>query len=224
MADGNTLQNTSEWYASRLFRFTSSELGKLMTEPRSKADKEAGKLSATAEEYIFDKLAEYLTDGTCLDYKQLNSREIAWGNEHEQHARASYEKRTGQSVELSGFIGYGEYFGGSPDGLVGDDGLIEIKCPYNSSVHARYLLMRTPEDLRKLRPEYYAQMQGNMLVTGRKWADFVSYDPRVQNPSLALKVLRIPLDTEFVERAVVALSRANELKNEYVRQLAENLC
>jgi hypothetical protein len=84
--------------------------------------------------------------------------------------------------------------------------------------------MRTPEDLRKLRPEYYAQMQGNMLVTGRKWADFVSYDPRVQNPSLALKVLRIPLDTEFVERAVVALSRANELKNEYVRQLAENLC
>ena len=54
MADGNTLQNTSEWYASRLFRFTSSELGKLMTEPRSKADKEAGKLSATAEEYIFD--------------------------------------------------------------------------------------------------------------------------------------------------------------------------
>jgi hypothetical protein len=224
MADGNTLQNTSEWYASRLFRFTSSELGKLMTEPRSKADKEAGKLSATAEDYIFDKLAEYLTDGTCLDYKQLNSREIAWGNEHEQHARAAYEKRTGQSVELSGFIGYGEYFGGSPDGLVGDDGLIEIKCPYNSSVHARYLLMRTPEDLRKLRPEYYAQMQGNMLVTGRKWADFVSYDPRVQNPSLALKVLRIPLDTEFVERAVVALSRANELKNEYVRQLAENLC
>lgn len=218
------MQNTSEWYASRLFRFTSSELGKLMTEPRSKADKEAGKLSATAEEYIFDKLAEYLTDGTCLDYRQIDTREIKWGNAHEEAARAAYERRTGRSVELVGFVGYGDYFGGSPDGLVGDDGLIEIKCPYNSSVHARYLLMRTPEDLRKLRPEYYAQMQGNMLVTGRKWADFVSYDPRVQNPSLALKVLRIPLDTEFVERAVVALSRANELKNEYVRQLAENLC
>ena len=224
MADGNTLQNTSEWYASRLFRFTSSELGKLMTEPRSKADKEAGNLSATAEGYIFDKIAEYLTDGTCLDYRQLDTKEIKWGNTHEEPARLAYEKRTGKSVELVGFIGWGPYFGGSPDGLVDDDGLIEIKCPYNSSVHARYLMMRTPEDLRKLNPDYYAQIQGNLLATGRKWADFVSYDPRVQNPSLALKILRIPLDEAMQERIKVVLGRANQMKDEYIKQIAENIC
>ncbi len=224
MADGNQFQNTPEWYASRLFRFTSSELGKLMTEPRSKADKEAGNLSATAEGYIFDKIAEYLTDGTCLDYRQIDTREIKWGNAHEEAARQAYERRTGRSVELVGFVGWGNYFGGSPDGLVGDDGLIEIKCPYNSSIHARNLLLATPEDLRKLHPEYYAQIQGNLLATGRQWADFVSYDPRVQNPQLALKVLRIPLDVEFVERAKLVLERANALKDAYIKRMAEQLC
>lgn len=224
MADGNTLQNTPEWYASRLFRFTSSELGKLMVEPRSKADKEAGKLSASAEDYILDKIAEYLTNGTCLDYKQLDGREIKWGNTYEEEARRAYERRCGCEVELVGFIGYGDSFGGSPDGLVGEEGVIEIKCPYNSTNHARFLLMTSPEDLRKAKPEYYAQVQGNLLVTGRKWCDFISYDPRVQNSGLALKVLRIPLDVEFVERARVVIERAAEMKKEYINRIATTLC
>lgn len=219
MAQGNDFQNSPEWYNERLFHFTSSELHRLMTEPRSAADKAAGKLSATAEGYIFDKVAEYLTNGVCLDYKEVFSKEIDWGNTYEEVARSVYEQHTGKAVELCGFVPYGDDFGGSPDGLVGDDGIIEIKCPYNSSVHAAYLIMTTAEDLRKVRPEYYAQIQGNLLVTGRKWADFVSFDPRMQNDAFALKILRIERDEAFIAKAVDAITRATRATNEIKRKL-----
>lgn len=219
MAQGNDFQNTPEWYNARLFHFTSSELYKLMTEPRSAADKAAGKLSATAEGYVFDKVAEYLTNGVCLDYKERFSKDIDWGNTYEEVARNVYEQRTGMTVELCGFVPYNDDFGGSPDGLVGDDGIIEIKCPYNSSVHAAYLLMMTAEDLQRVRPEYYAQIQGNLLVTDRKWADFVSFDPRVQNDAFALKVLRVERDEDFIAKAVDALTRATRATNEIKRKL-----
>lgn len=223
MALGNDLQNTGKWYADRLFHFTSSEVEKLLKEPRNKADKEAGRLSASAEGYVFDKLAEILTNGTCLDYSTFDTREVRWGNEHEQDARAEYERRTGVAVELCGFIAYNSVFGGSPDGLVGEDGIIEIKCPYNSANHARNLLLTTTEQFRKLHPEYYAQIQGNLLATGRKWADFVSYDPRVQNASLMLKVLRIERDEEYITQIVDALDKATQLKNLYMAQIVAQM-
>lgn len=215
MGEPNSLQNTAQWYNDRLFHFTSSELYKLLTKPKS------GDISKTAEGYIFDKLAEELTGGTCLDYNELNTKEIRWGNHYEADARALYEERTGRQVELCGFIEWSPVFGGSPDGLVGDDGGIEIKCPYSSAIHARYLLLQTPGELLKCRPEYYAQIQGNLLVTGRAWMDFVSYDPRVQNPALALKVLRIPRDEEFIDRIRETLHQAEQFKEQVMERLAE---
>ncbi len=215
----NTQQNTAQWYIDRLFKFTSSELYKLMTKPQSKD----AALSKTAEAYVFDKIAEVITNGTCLDYNELNTKEVRWGHKFEPDARQEYERRTQTEVSLVGFIHYGDDFGGSPDGLVGEEGGIEIKCPYNSAVHARYLTMQTPEDLRKLRPEYYAQCQGNMLVTGRKWFDFVSYDPRCQNTALTLKVLRIPRDDEFIEQAKSAISKAAEYRHALTAKIVSQL-
>ena len=219
MAQGNTQQNTPQWYADRLFHFTSSEVEKLLKVPKDKADKEAGKLPASAEGYILNKLAEVLTNGTSLDYTSIDTKEVRWGDEHEQDARVEYERRTGYTVELCGFIALNAGFGGSPDGLVGEEGMIEIKCPYLPANHARNLLLQTPEALRKAHPEYYAQMQGNMLATGRKWCDFVSYDPRVQNAPLMLSILRIERDEEYIARIVDALDRATALKNEYMARL-----
>ena len=213
MGEPNSLQNTAQWYNDRLFHFTSSELYKLLTKPKS------GDISKTAEGYIFDKLAEELTGGTCLDYNELNTKEIRWGSHYEADARALYEERTGRQVELCGFIEWSPVFGGSPDGLVGDDGGIEIKCPYSSAVHARYLLLSTPDDLERLRPEYYAQMQGNILATGRQWMDFISYDPRVQNHALVLKILRIPRDEPFIARICEALQHAESIKKQLIERL-----
>lgn len=214
----NNLQNTAEWYNDRLYHFTSSELHKLMTKPRSGEG-----LSKVTEKYIFDKLAEELTSGTCLDYRELNTREVKWGHEHEANARKLYEEVTGRTVDLCGFIEWSPDFGGSPDGLVGDDGGIEIKCPYDTAVHARYLLLQSPDDLAKLRPEYYAQIQGNLLVTCRQWFDFVSFDPRVQNRSLSIKILRIPRDDIFIAASIDAINAAAAYKAKIMTQMAE-LC
>lgn len=207
-------QNTAQWYGARLFHFTSSELSKLLTKPKSGEG-----VSKTAEAYIYDKIAEELTNGTCLDYTQVDTKETRWGHDCEPNARKAYEAAMGVEVELCGFIEYSSSFGGSPDGLVGEDGGIEIKCPYNSAVHARYLLMQSPADLKALKPEYYAQIQGNLLVTGRKWFDFVSYDPRVQNPAFALKILRIPRDEKMIAEIIDAVDRATKYRDQLLRNI-----
>ena len=207
-------QNTAQWYGARLFHFTSSELSKLLTKPKSGEG-----VSKTAEAYIYDKIAEELTNGTCLDYTQVDTKETRWGHDCEPNARKAYEAAMGVEVELCGFIEYSSSFGGSPDGLVGEDGGIEIKCPYNSAVHARYLLMQSPADLKALKPEYYAHIQGNLLVTGRKWFDFVSYDPRVQNPAFALKILRIPRDEKMIAEIIDAVDRATKYRDQLLRNI-----
>lgn len=210
----NQSQNNAQWYGARLFHFTSSELHKLLTKPKGGEG-----ISKTAETYIFDKIAEELTNGTCLDYTQIDTKETRWGHEFEPAAREAYEQAMGVEVELCGFIEHSPSFGGSPDGLVGEDGGIEIKCPFNSAVHARYLMMRKAEDLKALKPEYYTQIQGNLLVTGRKWFDFVSFDPRVQNPAFQLMVLHIPRDEKMIAEIVEALDRATKYRDELLKQL-----
>lgn len=210
----NINQNTAQWYGARLFHFTSSELSKLLTKPKSGEG-----VSKTAEAYIFDKIAEELTNGTCLDYTQIDTKETRWGHELEPVAREAYEKAMDVEVELCGFIEHSPSFGGSPDGLVGEEGGIEIKCPYSSAIHARYLLMRSPADLKALKPEYYAQIQGNLLVTGRKWFDFVSYDPRVQNPAFALKVLRVERDEKMIAEIIDAVDRATKYRDQLLRNI-----
>ena len=95
--------------------------------------------------------------------------------DHEDEARTRYEDETGELVDLVGFIPHPsiEMFGASPDGFVGTDGLLEIKCPNTVTQIRRVKAGVVPE-------EYKAQMQVQLLCTGRKWVDFVSYDPRIQ--------------------------------------------
>lgn len=208
----NSLQCTPEWYNSRLFRFTSSELYKLLSEPREKAKREAGELSDQAKTYIYDKLSETITNGTILDYKDINTREVVWGKENEITAILEYEKRTGYKVIESPFIPYKDFFGGSPDGLVDTDGFIEVKCPFNGSIHVKYLLFESQEELKKEKPDYYAQIQGNFIVTKRSWCDFISFDPRVQETSLSLKILRVYPDIDFMDKSIQKLERSNQYK------------
>lgn len=216
----NIYQGTPEWFNDRLFHFTSSELYKLMTKPKSKQDQEAGKPSKTAEEYIFEKLAEDLT-GRYND--SLDTKAMKWGETYEPEARIAYESASGNKVDLCGFIEWSRMFGGSPDGLVGEDGIIEIKCPFNSSNHVRYLLLENQYELNGLKPEYYAQIQGNLLVTGRKWCDFISYDPRCVRAEFGLKILRVNRDEEFIKRIKEALDRAEAIKEQITGRIIRNV-
>ena len=217
------LQRTSEWFNDRLFRFTSSELDKLLSEPKSKASKDAGELSESSKEYVYDKISEYITNGTILDYRELNTKEVKWGEQYEDEARTVYECVTGNQVDLCGFIPYNDYFGGSPDGLVGSDGMIEIKCPYEGRIFVKYLLLEKPDDLKKLKRVYYTQIQGNLLATGRKWCDFVAYDPRVQNKDLAINILRIDRDDSYIAECVEQLEKANNYMNTVKKRLINKI-
>jgi hypothetical protein len=100
---------------------------------------------------------------------------LDWGNEHEWSARELYTERTMREVVLPSFIQHAtlEKVGGTPDGLVGEDGIIEIKCPYTPVNHLKNLLTASQYE-----SDYKAQIQGYLWITGRKWCDFISYDPR----------------------------------------------
>jgi predicted phage-related endonuclease len=129
-----------------------------------------------------------------------------WGNEQEPAARVAYELLRGALVEQVGFVKHPtiEWTGCSPDGLVGADGGVQIKCPYVSANHIDTILEK------RVPTEYVAQVQGELWVTGREWWDYVSFDPRMPE-HLQLCIIRAPRDEAYIK----------ELEAEVVKFLAE---
>lgn len=122
----------------------------------------------------------------------VTNEAIEWGVSTEPLARAAYEMAKDVEVDLVGFVPheYVDGFGCSPDGYVGADGLIEIKCP-NTNTHLTYIQEDKPPK------KYIPQMQAQMAVTGRAWCDFVSYDPRVEQ-DLQLFIKRVERDDQYI--------------------------
>lgn len=171
-----TSQRSDFWRTARLGRFTASEFHKLMTEPRSKEAKANGELSDGAKTYVLDKIAEDLTGMS----KDFQNDATVFGIQNEELARKVYMSTTPFAVTECDFITYGDNAGGSPDGFVGDEGMIEIKCPWNSTEHLKHCLITSDEYLKDEFAAFYWQMQCNLLFTGRQWCDFVSFDPRIE--------------------------------------------
>jgi len=117
---------------------------------------------------------------------------MQWGTDTEPLARAAYEAHTGHIVDEVPMLPHPTIAmsGSSPDGLVDKDGQIEVKCP-NSATHAKTLLAKKPDG------KYITQMQWQMACTGRKWCDFVSFDPRFPE-HLQLCVIRVERDDEMI--------------------------
>jgi hypothetical protein len=143
-----------------------------MTDPKAKADKEAGKLSDGAITYVMECIAEKLTGKPAKE--DFTSKYTDWGVLHEPIAIGIYEEVFQTKVTQSGYIPHGENFGGSPDGLIDDIGGIEIKCPFTITAH---LVHSLTTDLKADYKECYWQIIGYMIITGRDWFDFVSYHP-----------------------------------------------
>lgn len=205
------IQGTKEWHKARAGRFTGSGVYKLLVQPRSKSDREAGVLSETAKSYILEKAYERISG----HYQDVSSAAIEWGNDHEDDARMYYEADTGNQVTEVGFLEWGEFGGGSPDGLVGDDGMIEIKCPFNGVNHLRYIMS---EDFAKEYKDHYCQMQNYMMVTGRSWCDFISYDPRIPGPG-KMFIKRIERDDDMIQRLHEAIEKASELMKTTIQKI-----
>jgi len=141
-----------------------------------------------------DLIAERLTGNKTDSY---SNSAMNWGVETEPQARVAYEVFSYNFVDQVAFVDHLTIanFGCSPDGLVGDDGLIEIKCP-NTSTHLEYIETRKPPS------KYMTQMMSQMAVTGRQWCDFVSFDPRLPD-GLKLLVIRIERDDAVIAKIEV---------------------
>ena len=198
-----------EWFINRQGNFTGSEVWKIMTEPRSKKDD----LSKTAETYILEKVWEKLSG----EVKQgINNFATEFGNENEPIAKKFYQSVTGNEIKESLMLYSNEIEGltGSPDGLIGEDGLIEIKCPFNGANHLRHCFITDEESLLNEVPEYYYQMQCYMLLSNRNWCDFVSFDPRIIS-DLGLFIFRLNRNDEVIEKMKAKVIIARELFNKY---------
>jgi hypothetical protein len=175
-------QRTAEWFQARVGKATASRFKDVMAKLKN------GSPAAVRTNYLVDIATERLTKSATPHY--TNSA-MQWGVTHETGARILYEQRRQLQVEETGFIQHDELdAGASPDGLVDWDGLIEIKCPYNSSVHVLTWMDGMPED-------HVAQVQGQLWITGRQWCDFVSFDPRMP-PALQLYVERIERNDSYI--------------------------
>lgn len=177
-------QGSAEWLRERSGHVTCSRLKDVMA--KVKQGEAAGRRN-----YRIALITERLTGEPLETY---TNAAMAWGTQQEPYARMAYEVETGAFVEEAGFIKHPTipWVGGSPDGLIGEDGLIEIKCPYVSSVHVETILSgEMPSD-------HYQQVQGLMWVTGRCWVDFCSFDPRMPE-HLRLFMTRIDRDDDYIK-------------------------
>ena len=198
----NDLQRNNAWYLSRKGKITASEVADILVKGRGK-DEVFGK---TALSYLNDKVSERLMDDDAFIWYMTDIKKstpaMRWGTEMEDTAREQYEIATGCKVMDCPFIemkGFEDYVGGSPDGRRSTlDRIIEIKCPFNPSVHIEHCRWTKPEDLKVGNLQYYAQVQHNMINTGTKLCDFISYSPLFRN-GLDLHILEVPYDEEFVD-------------------------
>ena len=192
-------QGTPEWLQERCGKVTASRIADVMSSGRGKEP------SATRKNYMAQLLTERLTGTVAESY---TNAAMQWGTETEPQARAMYELQTGLDVVEVGFVPHPtiESCGASPDGLVGDTGLVEIKCP-NTATHIETL--RGAAIDRK----YLLQMHWQMICTGRDWCDFVSFDPRLP-AAMQLHVVRAERNAELVEEITAAVTQfLTELNN-----------
>jgi len=182
-------QGSDEWLEARLGLASASRFKDIMTEPRSKADKESGALSDTAYSYLCELAAECLTG----EQAQLSGKALDWGAEHESGACDLYELSCDDVSHVGIILHDSGKYGASPDGLVGEDGMIEIKCPYNTVNHIKTVVSG------EMPKEHIPQVQGNMMINGRKWCDFISYDPRIKGKGRFF-VVRVHRDDDYIEK------------------------
>lgn len=187
-------QGTSEWFKARVGKVTSSRIADMVATTKSG-------WGASRGNYAADLLIERLTGEPAPHYQ---SPAMLYGTECEPEARAAYCFLMDVDIEEVGFVEHPRLAmcGCSPDGLIGDDGLIEIKCP-NTAQHLNTLLTKTIDG------KYIKQMQFQMACTGREWCDYVSYDRRLPE-RMRLWKMRVPRDDKtiaYLEKEAVVFLR-----------------
>lgn len=196
----NELQRTEEWIKARLGKATASRIHEAVARTRNG-------WGASRANYMADLLLERLTGRPAPVYR---SQAMERGTAFEADARIAYELEKNVQVVPVGFVDHPriKMSGASPDGLVGDDGLVEIKCP-NTATHIATLLGASIDG------DYIKQMNWQMACTGRQWCDWVSYDPRLP--------LALQLEVRRVQRDVMLITTLQNDIAEFLDELEEAL-
>ena len=203
-------QNTPDWLNCRLGLFTSSNIYNLFVKGKG------GKVSKSAETYIIQKAIEHIYP---IQVEPFGSKAMQWGNDNEDNARNVYEVITGNVVTNGGFYIFDENTGSSPDGLVGTDGMIEIKCPYTRINHLNNVLnLKDDTDLFKYSKQYYYQVHHQMFCSGRKWVDFCSFDPRLLDSKGFLHTIRIERNEELMSQMAELIFFAGKERDRIIQE------
>jgi predicted phage-related endonuclease len=197
-------QRTDEWFQDRLGKATGSRFHDVCSFLKYGE-------AAARKNYRYQLIAERLTGNRVETW---TTTAMQWGIDNEPTARLTYEMKTGYQVDESNFI-QSEILpdaGVSPDGLIGKDGSLEIKCP-ETATHIETLTSN------KVPSKYQEQVDGLMWVTGRKWCDFVSYDPRLPE-DLSLVIIRVERDEIRIKNLEENIKNfLNEVDTELLRVL-----
>lgn len=198
-------QRSPEWFAARTGKFTGSKFNDAMSR-----SKKTGEPLKACTDLIWQVATERLTGNPVESYR---NQAMDWGVEQEPNAKNTYEFIEGVSVVEEGFIIHPEYnfIGVSPDGLIGEDGGLEIKCPWNSMRHLERFIIGMPD-------EYKAQVQGCLWVTGREYWDFMSFDPRMP-PAHQIYKERIYRDEDYIKDLQTTLLWCEDQVNELLEKL-----
>ena len=199
-------QRTEEWFAQRLGKVTASAISNVIAKTKTG-------VSASRENYSTQLTLERLTNKQAEFY--TNSA-MEWGTATEPQARQHYELYRDVFVDEVGFITHPtiKMSGASPDGFVGEEGLVEIKCPESKTQMETLLNQKVPT-------KYIPQMQWQMACTGRKWCDFCSFDPRMPE-NLQIFVQRVERNDEYIkmlEQEVIAFLVEIDQKVEILRNI-----
>lgn len=188
-------QRSPEWFAQRNGKVTASRVSDVIAKTKTG-------YSASRENYMAQLVVERITGQVAESYTNAS---MQWGTDQEPFARAAYEAAQGVMVEEVGFIPHPTIpmSGASPDGLVGDEGCVEIKCPNTAQMIDALLTQSVPH-------KYLVQIQWQLACTGRAWADYVVFDPRMPKKA-QLFVKRVERDQKLID----------ELESEVKKFLAE---
>ena len=192
------VQGSPEWHQFRAGKITASAFADVMTGGKGKVRKA----------YMAQLISERLTGEVADSY---TSKDMQRAIDLEPQARALYEFVTGNEARQVGMVMRSEWVGCSPDGLVGDDGGIEIKCPLTKT-HVAYCMDQCVPD------DYRWQVQGCLWVTGREWWDFVSFDPRL--PQRMIHVVRCLPDEKMHAELAAGVEKFEAELAEYMEQFA----
>lgn len=189
-------QRSLAWYQARSGKFTGSDFYVVM-----------GKKGITRNNLILKKACGRLNG--YIEEETYTNKDMQRGVELEPKARFLYEIKTNNKVKEIAFCELDDFTGCSPDGLVGDDGIIEVKCPKDTIYLDRCITGEIPT-------EYMVQIQFNLYVLNRKWCDFINYNENFKDKPILIQ--RVERDEEMIEEMKTKLEEAKQEVNEIIKK------